>query len=260
MKITISEKTKKDLFVSIFQVMKHFSNAMKIVFKEDNMFIQGMDRSHISLFEIKIMKNWFSGYDRTSNDKESICLDTNIFFNVISMCSENHTLIIEYDDDPDNINIKCVCENNKKGDFEKFFNIPLLDIETEYFEIPDVDYQVDFSINSKKMNEIISQLLIFGDVLNIKCCEENIKMISTGVSGEMNVNIPVDDLTEYSFIEYDDELNVSFGLGYIQKMCVHPKIASEISVSISNDYPMRMKYELGNDSHCIFYLAPKSED
>jgi len=260
MKVTIEEKHKKELFVSLFQLLKNSTNALRIAFKEDHMYIQGMDKSHICLFDIKITSSWFTSYEKNDEDAECICIDTNIFFTVMSMCSENHVLVLEYDNDPDHIQIQWIHDKNKKGEFDKIFNLTLLDIESDYFEIPEVDYQAEFSINSKKINEIMTQLTSFGDIMNIKCNEENVTLISSGLNGEMKVLISVDDLTEYSITEDDEELNLFFGLTYLQKMCIHTKLSSEIGFSFGNNFPMKIKYDLGEDSHCVFYLAPKSDD
>jgi len=261
MLLSITEKTKKELFISLFHLIKSCTNAINIMFKDDHMYIQGMDKCHICLFDIKIMSDWFSNYEKKDGDQDSICVDTNIFHTVISMATDNHSLVLEYDNDPDTIYIKCVNDQGKKADFDKFFNIPLCEIEEDYFSVPEIDYNVDFSMNSKKISEIITQLNIFGDVLNISCSgEEKIVFKSDGTSGNMNVEISTDDLTEFAISDEGKDLNICFGLNYLHKMCINTKLASDINVSLSNDTPMRIKYDLGKDSHCVFYLAPKSDD
>ena len=56
MKFIISEKNKKDIFVSLFGIIKSNTTNISIVFKDKLLFIQGMDKSHISLFNIHIQK------------------------------------------------------------------------------------------------------------------------------------------------------------------------------------------------------------
>ena len=47
MKLVISEKNKKDIFVSLFNIIKSNTTNICIVFKTEFVFIQGMDKSHI---------------------------------------------------------------------------------------------------------------------------------------------------------------------------------------------------------------------
>jgi proliferating cell nuclear antigen PCNA len=177
------------------------------------------------------------------------------------MGSENHVLVIEYENEPEQIQIQWIHDQNKKGEFDKIFDMTLLDIESDYFEIPEVDYYAEFSINSKKINEIMTQLSNFGDVMNIKCNDEKVTLNSNGLNGTMSVHISVDDLTEYSIVEESsEELNLFFGLNYVQKMCIHTKLSNEIGFCLGNNLPMKINYDLGKNSHCVFYLAPKSDD
>jgi proliferating cell nuclear antigen PCNA len=261
MLLSISEKTKKELFVSLFHLIKSCTTAVNIMFKDDHMYIQGMDKCHICLFDIKIMSDWFTTYEKKEGDQESICITTSMFHTVISMVTENHSLVLEYEDDPETISIKCINDQGKKADFDKFFNIPLCEIEEDYFSVPDIDYAVEFSMNSKKISDIITQLNIFGDVLNISCCsEEKITFKSDGTSGSMSVEVSTEELSEFALAEEGKSLNICFGLNYLHKMCINTKLANDINISLSNDMPLRIKYDLGKDSHCVFYLAPKSED
>jgi proliferating cell nuclear antigen len=70
------------------------------------------------------------------------------------------------------------------------------------------------------------------------------------------VNIPIEDLAEYGINE-GETVELAYSISYIHKMCATTKLATEMSFSISASYPMRIKYDLGNDSHVMFYLAPK---
>ena len=43
-------------------------------------------------------------------------------------------------------------------------------------------------------------------------------------------------------------------------MCLNAKLSSEITLSISKDYPLRMKYDLGEESFVMFYMAPRIDE
>jgi hypothetical protein len=64
--------------------------------------------------------------------------------------------------------------------FDKNFEIPLMDIECELLEIPDVDY--DAVIQSASFANTVSQLKQFGDIMDIACSENEIKFVAK--SGE----------------------------------------------------------------------------
>jgi hypothetical protein len=64
---------------------------------------------------------------------------------------------------------------------------------------------------------------------------------------------------EYSIIE-GQVINLNYSLSYINKMCLTNKLSSEIQFSISAEYPMKISYDLGDDSSIVFYIAPKLAD
>ena len=259
MKLNIYQKHKKDLFISLFQIIKNCCSTVSIVFDDTEMFIQGMDKSHICLFEVKILKEWFDDYSRCEDDIKSISIDTNTFHTIINTCDDNHNINIEYDSSPDNLIIDLKANENSKGEFNKHFKIPLVDLEYETMNISNIDYDVEFTINSKKICEITSQMLIFGDDLNFICTEEKINLSTNGVLGEMLVNIDIDDLNEFSISE-GETIDLTYSLQYIHKMCLTNKLSSEIEFSMSKECPMKIKYDLGMNGSIIFMIAPKMKD
>jgi proliferating cell nuclear antigen len=272
MKFSVASKPKKDIFISLFQLLKNCSTAISMNFEHDRLYIQGMDKSHVCLFEVSIRAEWFTDFEYEAHGEQiEICVDTAIFHNVLAMNQERHVIHVEYDFHaaPDNLTVELVDPSGNKsgggsgggsgGEFDKFFKLPLADFESQLLNIPDVDYDTDFSVPAKKIAEIANQLLLFGDTMHFLCNEDKIELSSSGISGQMAVNIPIDDLTEFSISE-GETIDLFYSLQYIQKMCLSTKLSPEIAFSISNDYPMRIKYDLGESSHVIFFIAPKIVD
>jgi proliferating cell nuclear antigen len=142
--------------------------------------------------------------------------------------------------------------------FDNYFELNLVDIEDNSLHIPTVDYDVEFTIEAKKFVDVLAQLNVFGADLNIKCNENALELYSSGDSTKLKVNIPIDDLNEYAISE-GEEMNISYSLNHICKMCTSLKLCSTVDVSLSSEYPMSLKYNLGEDSKVIFYIAPKIE-
>jgi proliferating cell nuclear antigen len=159
----------------------------------------------------------------------------------------------------DTLHINFESSDTKKGDFKKSFKMPLADYDYEEMHIPSVDYDAEFSLSSKQISEMFSQLSNFGSDIIIKCSEEDISLTTNGVTGEMRVDIPIDDLTSYSIVE-GAEIKLTYSLAYMNKMCITNKLSTDIDFSLSNDRPMKIEYSLGEDSSMVFFIAPKVED
>ena len=258
MRIQISDKKKKDIFVSIFQVLKNCSSLICVMFETELVHIQGMDKSHVCLFDVKLHKNWFTNYDIIDSTK--ICFDSNVFHSIISTKSENQDLIIKMNsDEQDVLYVNFESIEAKKGDFKKSFKMPLAEYEYEEMNIPTVDYDADFSLLSKQITDMFSQLNNFGNDIIINCSETSISLTTNGITGEMRVDIPIDDLSSYSIVEGED-ITLTYSLAYINKMCITNKLSADVELSLSNECPMKISYDLGDDSSMIFFMAPKLND
>lgn len=255
MDFTISDKKKKEAFISIFHLLKSSSSQINATFNKDKLHIQGMDKSHVCLFDLNLNANWF---DKCIIDNTfQFCFDTSSFYSMISIKGDEQSLVIKKVSD-EALSIDLI-SGEKKTDYNKYFTLPLLEYEYEEMMIPTSDYDAEFSLPSKKITDMLSQLNNFGDDININCSDDCVDFKTKGNSGEMRVNIPVDDMSSYSVVE-GEEVNLTYSLIYISKMCITNKLSSDIDFSLSNDCPMKINYDLGDDSSLTFYIAPKLAD
>jgi len=259
MKIQINDKKKKDLFVSLFHILKSCSSTINLQLTSDSMHIQGMDKSHICLFNVILNGKWFDEY-KLNNDAK-ISFSSSVFYSIISTKAENQNLhIFMKNADDDQLEIKFESEGDtKKKDFKKSFKMPLIEYEYEEMNIPTPDYDAEFSFSSKQISDIFSQLNNFSDDIIMQCSENDVNLSANGANGEMKVEIPIDELTSFSIVE-GEIITLTYSLAYINKMCITNKLSTDIDFSLSNECPLKINYDLGDDSNLVFFIAPKMND
>ena len=161
MKIVIKDKVKKDIFTALFQTLKNCTNIICVIFYDDHLYIQGMDNSHICLFNVKILNSWFNEYQKNNNELEKICFDTHVFCTIIGTKQDSHSINITFNNESDNLNVSLIAqENNVKGEFNKFFKMPLVDFDYDLMDIPIVDYDAE----KLSTNQIIWGELMWGEI------------------------------------------------------------------------------------------------
>lgn len=259
MRLVIESKIKLEVFVAIFQLLKNWSSYINMHFEKDKLYIQSMDKSHVCLADIEIKNKWFSEFDCAKNNKVSV--DSTHFAILMNYALKHDKLELKYEDenDVDKLYINFLNGKENKGAFDHFFELNLIDVDEDSLGIPEVDYDVEFTIEAKKLVEVFSELNTFGQDLNIKCSESTVELNAQGDTTKLKVNIPVDDLDEYAIAE-DEQIDISFSLSHLCKMCLSMKISSTINVAISSEYPMSLVYNLGDDSRVSFFIAPKVSD
>ena len=258
-KFIISDKKKKDQFISIFQLLKSSSSQMNITMGVDELHIQGMDKSHVCLFDLVLHKDWFHSYEVRSNLQ--LCFDVNIFCSIINIKSEDQKVVFYVDSENNDIAHihfistavpTSITDNleEKRCEYDKYFKLPLLEYDYEEMLIPTAEYDIEVSLPSKKIS----------DDLQVKCSSDWIDFITSKDSIEMCVRVMLDDVSSFS-IALDENgpeiLQFSYSLIYIHKLCVTNKLSSEIDFSLSGECPMKIYYDLGNKSSLYFYIAPK---
>jgi proliferating cell nuclear antigen len=255
MEIIIENREKAELFINIFQNIKLFSDIFTVDISPEVFYIQGMDASHVSIFEIKLTNEWFDVFNIDSNI--AIGLNSNIFPKILTTwtCDHNIKLSIVKDD------ILDVAFEKISGDSEynKYFEIPLVDIECERLSIPEQEYTIDLEFDSKKLKKLIDELIIIGEQVNISCTENEVNVTTKSLEGSMKINIPFDDIEAYS-IEEGEFINIQFTLRYMKNMCLFNKISPTVKIHLTNDVPMQFRYEMENNSYVRFYLAPHLDD
>ena len=272
MKLTLDVKHKIDILVAIFQLLKNCSTTVKLEFRPDHFFIQGMDKSHVCLFNINIKNAWFTTYETENKTVEpiSVIIDSNSLHTILSRSQDNNTLVLILDNAEEYMDIELLANHGKndngkndngkndsgKNEYDRYFQIPTLDLEQDNLTVPTIDYDAEFSLKTKQLCELTSQLILFGEILEISCNENGIHLNTSGEHGKMRVNIPIEDLNEFTISE-GEELELSYRLNYIHKMCLTTKLSKDIEISISNDFPIRLKYDLGDESYVVFFVAPK---
>ncbi len=259
MDIKICENHKAECFATLFQHMKLFSEKVNIVFDSEKLFIQAIDASRISILEIYLPAKWFTEYKLLREGSFTLGINTSILFRVLSTRDKSQNICLQFDHEADDtLSIEFTSEAIKKTTFDKFFEIPLMDIDEEMMSIPVMEYQAEFSIPSLNFANLVSQLKLFGDTLEVECSEEKIQMASVSSEmGKMHVDIPIEDLSSFA-IEEGETLNVSFSLNHLHSVCAYSKLAKDVEINITNEYPIRLLYQMDDSgAKFLFYLAPK---
>ena len=275
MEITIDDSAKADIFTSVFQHIKLFTEQITLLCDKDQMRMQCMDNAHVAILELTLPAAWFTSY-QLSNPGETIRIGFNSTFlhRILSSRDKHQRIHLVYsDENADQWLIHLTCADtivnadepaSIKPYFDKHFELPLIDIEEDGMQIPDIEYTAELSMLSAQFAGIVTQLKMFGDTMEVKCSEERIALASTSQDqGKMFVEIGINDLSEFAIDEGAD-LSLSFSLTYLKHICAYSKISNSVSIKFSDSFPMRVAYGLGSaddgDASLVFHLAPKIDD
>lgn len=261
--ITINNATKVFQFNTVLQNIKNISNTILLTCDESGLYAQGMDGSHICLFELKIGSEWFDNYD--CDEPSSMGINCEMLYKIISCLKEGQHINMKHNQTTSKLEIDLLGNS-----YDKSFELKLIDVYTELMTLPEKEYAADIKFVSQDYAELINQLSIFGEKLKITC-NDNIILNSENDFGKVDIIVNKDDIIEY-MIEQDSEIESLFGLKYIQMITRFAKLNKEVCIHISNDFPIKFVYSLHdwkeeNDEevedlkhYIAFYLAPMEDE
>jgi proliferating cell nuclear antigen PCNA len=264
MKLVFANAKRCQQFSNIFANLKAFTDNVSIYFKSDQVYIQCMDDSHCSLFECRLMSKWFKTYEfDPETDMGQIAINIVMLNKVLNTWSDSQELSIEIEPNSDKIHINFENGNTDTSQFNKYYELPLIDMESQLMDVVDAETLVDMNVESKMFHSLVNQLTMFNDNLKITFNEEDIEFTSSGTDGKMTAKIKAEDLAAYAIPE-ETVLTQTYSLRYVQHMCQFNKLAPEMELGFSNEMPMVMKYAIGDnndtESFVRIHLAPKIAD
>lgn len=257
----VIEPSKSRIFTTLFDILSSIVDEVNIEFRKNEIYIQTMDSVRISLFELVLKEEWFETYDVGKTLVLGVKLS--IINKILSCRHPTQSIEIEFsDDNEDKIDISLV--GGGKGTFNKYYQTSVYDFECELLSIPDVDADAEFTVNSITIFKLFEQLKQFGDNITITCDETNIQIKT--IEGEdftgMTVDIPEDDIVEYSVVE-EDTIKVEYSITPICKafsiarLSKDPTISDNFSIYLSKETPIMIEFKLFGDSSIKFWVAPK---
>lgn len=278
MEVQITQIPKIEIFTTIFQNLMIFSDQVNLQFDGKGLYIQGMDNSHVSIFELSIPAEWFDKYVAPTAPA-TIGLNAVIFSKILASREKTQEMKILYNPAADDDRLRIFMGNfaahavaaadgaasvasshTTPPPFDRTFEMPLVDIETDLLSIPEIEYEAEITICSAKMAAVVQQLKMFNETMTIVCTEDKISLNSSdNTSASMTVEIKIDEVSEYS-IDEGKEIKLSYSLNYMNNICKFHKIAREVQICLTGEYPMKMIYDIGGGANMKFFLAPKMSD
>lgn len=259
-RFVINDKTKTSSFVSVFACLKTFSDSYTFSFSEDEMVLQGMDPSHVCMFQLVITRQWFAEYEVAANTQITVSSQS---LAKVLQAHDGQSIVLSYEDGADTVGVSfdgTHCEAGSSRKFAKSFTLALLSVVDHVdLTVPEFEYCAEMDMPSRTLAQLVDQLSGFADTVSIKCSEEVIELDAKGDDTSMSVGIQFDQLTTYA-IDEDETVSVSFAVSFLKRLCGGQKAAESVSLKLHNSYPLFVVYDMGDESSLRFHLAPKIED
>ena len=254
----INDFDKATQFINILKTFKSYNDHITFQLLDERLYIQGMDHSHISLYELNINPTWFSNYQVNTLNERVISISSNILTKVLSLFPRDHTLNFFVDEEKSMLQLTYINNNNNNN--IKSFEIPLFTIEFDLLQTMDIDYDTNIKLSSKTFSEYINELNIFNTELGIKCNDQELKLTSKSDNGSMTQQISLNDVVDYTTDE-DSFINIKLEMKFLIYINQLSKSFDFMTLYLHNELPLKITFQNNDQSVSTqFFLAPKLVD
>ncbi len=236
------------------KTIREFSNIIiilvpeaRIDFKQDGLFSKVMDPAHVAMISLEISKEAFQEYSVESD--ESLGMDIDKIRNILKLSGPNDIIDVKFD--------------GKKISF-RLGNLnvstPLIDPSTLTTpKIPTIELPNKIVTDISYLSTGIKAAEGIAEVVTFSFKADELKIYSKGETDSETTELTISKTMAKDFI-YTSDAKSSFALDYLSKFIRSLESSQEISISVGNDFPLRMEANIMNGKGKVtFLLAPRIE-
>ncbi|HIH10447.1 MAG TPA: proliferating cell nuclear antigen (pcna) [Candidatus Diapherotrites archaeon] len=140
---------------------------------------------------------------------------------------------------------------NLRGELERSFKLPLLDISDGELKLPEARYDASVEINARLLREALKDASLFSSSVVIKTKGDRFFLESKGSAGVLNVNSSPSKGVK---VKSKADVTSKYSLNYLQNIVKEAGPDSVVTLELRSDSPLKASYKIGK-SEIVFYLA-----
>jgi proliferating cell nuclear antigen len=241
-------------FRSAIEALKDYIPQIQMHIDREGIRIRGMDSSHVG----------FLDYKHSAEDCEVLKVDAPLVLGLHSavlarvlagvsagdrVClraggpKAREKLLVEY--------------SNEKIAKKAVYEVPLIDMETDSLDIPDMSYPAVVKARTADVMGVIKEVAHFGDTVTLKLDEDGFHMTARGDAARVEQTLENTEDRDMT-LAADDSVEASFGMKYLSGFLKGGAALSPVlELGFDPSQPLRATFAFGHSSHFVAYLAPK---
>lgn len=247
------------LMKKILEALKDLVENANWDLSNEGMSLQAMDNSHVSLVSVLLQSSGFEEYRCDLNCVMGIQLATMI--KVMKCCNNDDSLKMEYKDDPgDSVTFTFESPNQERT---SEFTVKLMQIDSEHLALTDDGYDAMITMPSAEFQRICRDLSAFGDAVTIAVIKNSVTFNASGDIGAGTITLletNSEKEEEKVQIEMDNPVALTFAFKYLHYFCRGAPLSPLVKLTLRNDSPLVVQYDIADFGNIRYFLAPKVTD
>ena len=246
MKLTLAEpKYLKDSISIISELVNEASfkitpQAIELV---------AMDPANVAMVIFKLLSSSFTEY-KVEKDVE-MAINLNNFKQILKRAKTNDMLSME------------IAENRLKIQFKsnttRTFYLPIIELEEKEQKIPKLDFVASVAMPAVILNDAIEDADIVAESVSFVTGSDKLDVTAEGDLSKANIEINSGDEIKIKSPS-GEKVKAKYSIEYLKKMISGSKLAPEVTLNYSKDYPLKLEFKAIDKVLLSFILAPRVEN
>ncbi len=246
MRLTLSEPRYLKDSVSI---ISDLVNEARFKITPEAVELVAMDPANVAMVIFKLLSTTFSEYDVKGATELAINLT-------------NLKMILKRAKPEDVVTLELSTDNKLtvllQGNTTRTFSIPIIDVEEKEQKIPDLSFTATVRTKSSIFNEAIEDAEIVAESVSLLGTPERFTVVAEGDMSKARVDIDKNAATD--ILVKAASVKSKYSIEYLKMMMAASKLADNVDIHFSKDYPLRLDYKVVDKLLLSFILAPRVEN
>lgn len=236
---------------AILEICRDVSPEMTFNINREGITTDGFNSTRVSILKIRLQREFFTEFrcDR------SIAIGVSLvsLLKMFKYVQSDATVQFRVDDKADILALDF--ESPSKPGRSSTYELRLLDLDFECYEIPEIKYTCVADFSSIELIQAMKDHQTFGDTVSINC---NDKSITMSVDGDLaNASTKLKPVTMLC----TENVNMSFSLKYLLWFAKCTRFSRELTLSVGTDLPLELKcYSKNTFAEIRYYVAGKDDN
>lgn len=231
------------LLSDMVAIISELVTEVKLRINKDGMSLTALDPANVAMVYFKIPADLFSEFQVEQEEVLGINLEN--LRAVLRRSEVGSSLTLQKEENLLRIGIA--------GRIKRDFTLALIDIQGEDKEMPKWEFKSVIKMDSQAFVDVIEDSAVVSDACSFTASPDKFIVEAHGPLNSARAEFTTEEIELYS-----DNSTARFSLEYLQKFMKGTKISSRVSISFSDNHPMRIDFPTGNVM-LSFVLAPRIE-
>lgn len=218
------------------------------VITKDGISLKAMDPSGISMIAFNIPGKAFAKYDVEKDTTLGLNLEN--LSKILSSARAGEQLAMK--DSNNKFAMEFIGQHSKRR-----YKLPMIDVKRDADKEPKVEFDTSVEVKSDAFREILKDANLLSTYIGFRADKDSFMVVAKGDAGELEEE-HMNNADVVKKLEVGKPISATFNLDYLERMISACPTASNISLSLKTEEPIRVTYGIG-DANVVYYLAPYME-